>query len=647
MLQLRSVPALRRALAVAAVLTTAGACGGSDSGTGVKSAVTTVAVTVPAQITVASNAGALGLQVVATYDRSSGPAATLGTQTVTVAGGGSQNIAFKLDLATCLNDASRAGGSSATTCSVHLQLTLTAGGTAVDAQTVGPYPLTGGATLTVSPALNFVQVASVQVVPTTGTAGAAGARTTVGTALPLTARVLDAGGNQLAGRTVVWSSSDATVATVDPATGIVTPVKVGTATISAAVAGQTGTLAVTVYTANTVAITGVSGATGTGSITSNPAGLACRIVGGAPSGTSCTSRPFPSDSAVTLTAAPDAGNTFGGWGGDCSSAGTALTCTVTPAAASTVTVKFLSAHDRASTLSLTLSDPNGTGGGSAALSGAGVDTTTCTLTAGQSTTTCSRLVDYGATPTVNVTRANTSQSFSFTASPTNSSCTGASCSIPSMTAAQTVTVTFVPAVAVSLTTAASDTGGRGGGYVASSPAGAGGVISCHRIARLTLGQTCATQYPVGTQVTLTATADALSTFVGWSGTGVSCASSGATCVFTVGANGAAPVATFAASPTANGLTIAPTGAGLGSLTITTVVTSAACDRTQVNRADGGTCIAPWNPIYVPSTGIVITATPASGSRFSGWLGCPPGRASGNTCTVSRYGVSAVAAQFDP
>ena len=639
MLQLRTVLARRRPLAATALLVVAGACGGgsNDGSTGVKPAVTTVAVTVPAQIAVASNAGALGLQVVATYDRSSGAAGALGTQTVTVAGSGTQTVPFTIDLSTCLNDATRSGGSSSSTCSVHLQLTLLAGGSAVDAQSVGPYTLTGGTPLTVSPAVVFTQVASVQIVTPTGTV--ATARTVVGTPLQLTARVLDPSGNVLTGRAVTWSSNAATVATVDAASGLVTPVTVGTTVVSASVAGQTGTLPITVFTANTVAIAGVNGATGTGSVASNPAGLACRIVGGAPSGTSCTSRAFPSDSAVTLTATPDAGTTFGGWGGDCSTAGTNPTCTVTPSAARNATVQFLSAHDRASTLTLTLTDPSGTGGtASLSATGGAADGTVCTLAAGQTTVTCPRSVDFGATVTVTVTRANPStQTFTF-----SGDCSGSgTCTLPSVTANKTVGVAFAAAVSLTLNTVGN---GGGGGYVTSAPVGAAGAISCHQLGGITIGAACTTQYTAGTQITLTATPDAISTFVAWSG--VSCASSGATCVFTIGANGATPVATFAASSSGNGVTIAPTGAGLGGITITTTVTSVACDRNQANRADGGTCIAPWIPYQVPSSGEILTALPASGYHFTKWIGCPAVQSDG-TCKVPANGVSAVAAQFDP
>ena len=76
---------------------------------------------------------------------------------------------------------------------------------------------------------------------------------------------------------------------------------------------------------------------GNGSVASTPLGIACVITAGAP-GPHC-SAPFSTGTAVTLTADPSGGSTFGGWSGVCS--GTELTCAVTIAAASHATVRFV------------------------------------------------------------------------------------------------------------------------------------------------------------------------------------------------------------------------------------------------------------------------------------------------------------------
>lgn len=59
--------------------------------------------------------------------------------------------------------------------------------------------------------------------------------------------------------------------------------------------------------------------TGSGTITSNPTGINC--------GTTCSAN-FDPNTSVTLTATPDAGSTFGGWGGDCQSCGMGSQCTI-------------------------------------------------------------------------------------------------------------------------------------------------------------------------------------------------------------------------------------------------------------------------------------------------------------------------------
>jgi uncharacterized protein YjdB len=94
----------------------------------------------------------------------------------------------------------------------------------------------GTATITVT----NVPVASVTVSPAT-------ASVQVGLTVQLTASPRDASGNPLSGRVVTWTSSAPGVATVN-ASGRVTGVAAGSATITATSEGQSGTAAVTVTT---------------------------------------------------------------------------------------------------------------------------------------------------------------------------------------------------------------------------------------------------------------------------------------------------------------------------------------------------------------------------------------------------------------
>ncbi|KJU83032.1 secreted protein containing DUF1566, partial [Candidatus Magnetobacterium bavaricum] len=69
--------------------------------------------------------------------------------------------------------------------------------------------------------------------------------------------------------------------------------------------------------------------TGSGTVTSSPAGINC--------GSTCSAS-FATGTSVTLTATADSGSTFTGWSGDCS--GTTSTCTVTMSVAKGVTATF-------------------------------------------------------------------------------------------------------------------------------------------------------------------------------------------------------------------------------------------------------------------------------------------------------------------
>ncbi len=83
-----------------------------------------------------------------------------------------------------------------------------------------------------------VGVAQVDVMPMTATAQ-------LGQTVQLTAMPEDANGIPLSGRTITWASSNIAVATVN-ASGLVTSVAVGTATITATCEGKSGTATITV-----------------------------------------------------------------------------------------------------------------------------------------------------------------------------------------------------------------------------------------------------------------------------------------------------------------------------------------------------------------------------------------------------------------
>ena len=118
--------------------------------------------------------------------------------------------------------------------------------TAASAGNTSFQPASASTTVTVTV---VAAVATVQVTP-------AAATVLVGGTQQLTAAARDAKGAALTGRAVTWSTSDAAVAT-GSATGLVTAVGVGSATLTALVEGVEGTVAVTVVPLP-AALTGVT-----------------------------------------------------------------------------------------------------------------------------------------------------------------------------------------------------------------------------------------------------------------------------------------------------------------------------------------------------------------------------------------------------
>ena len=297
--------------------------------------------------------------------------------------------------------------------------------------------------------------------------------------------------------------------------------------------------------------------TGTGTVTSAPAGINC--------GATCAA-PFASGTQVTLTAAPTTGSTFTGWGAPCSGTGT---CVVTLTAATTVTATFTLSTTN---FALTVTEA-GTGTGTVMSTPAGIacqPTCIANLASGH-------VVALSATAAAGSTFAGWS----------GAGCSGtAGCSV-TMTAAQAVTATFTKsATNVALTVTET---GTGTGTVTSTPAG----IACQ--------PTCVANFASGQVVALTATAAAGSTFAGWTGAGCS-GTAGCSVTLTAATT---VTAMFNKSTTNFMLTVTEAGSGTGTVT---------------SAPAGIACQPMCSASFASGQVVALTATAAEGSTFAGWSG---------------------------
>ncbi|MCL4225096.1 MAG: hypothetical protein KJZ91_11580 [Myxococcales bacterium] len=184
-------------------------------------------------------------------------------------------------------------------------------------------------------------------------------------------------------------------------------------------------------------------------------------------------------------------------------------------------------------------------------------------------------------------------------------CSGTATCVVTVDAATTVTATF--ALRTNVLTVSSD--GTGGGTITSAPGG----IDC--------GATCTAAFAHGTTVTLTATPNGQSMFTGWTG---ACTGSGP-CTVTMDM-ARAVTATFTLQ--SHGLTVVKAGNGAG--TVTSSPAGISC---------GTDCSEPYNA----GTVVTLTATPSTGSVFSGWSG--GGCTGTGTCAVTITAAISVTATF--
>ena len=364
-----------------------------------------------------------------------------------------------------------------------------------------------------------------------------------------------------------------------------------------------------IFTIRQHALTVEAAGSGSGTITSSPTGISCIASSGAESGT-CVA-PFDHPTEVTLTPTPNSEtSTFAGWSGACQGTGA---CVVTMTEARTATATF-ALLQRNLTVSMT-----GGGTGTVTSSPAGI---ACSMTSGQTTGTCTTTFTHGAS--VELTAApGTDMTFLGW----EGACTGTATCTVTMDQARSVTARISPPSPASYALTITMSGnGRGYVNVCGSYTGPEPV-------------TCVREYAAGTVVELFAYTDYFygSVTLGnpW------CFGGGlkeATCRVVMDGPKSVP-ATFKVAS----MSVAVLGDGTGSGTITSEPGGINCTITAGQAS--GTCQAD----VIRTTGysrVLLRATPAAGSLFSGFTGCTP--ESELSCSLQQWGGSAsVTAAFNP
>lgn len=319
---------------------------------------------------------------------------------------------------------------------------------------------------------------------------------------------------------------------------------------------------------------------GAGNVISDLAGISC--------GATC-SADYPYDTEIILTATPDTGSDFTGWGGPCSGTGP---CTVTMNQVQNVSAIF-TLEKRGLYI-----EREGPGDGAILSDPAGIN---CSATSNQ----CEIQADYGTTYTVTATPDNNSTFVEW-----DDECdmsTSVSCTMIMNQDRGPRAVFALKKRDLTITTGSA--GGQAGGTVGRNPAGSDCGAGCF-------------SYDHGTSVTVTATPDSKSEFDHWAGF---CTGDAVACTLGMDQDKQAE-AVFRLQKRNLDLALAGNGGG----TVTSDPAGLGC---------GSICSASFDI----DSEVTLTAEPDAGSGFAGWTGACAG--TGPTCSVTMDEAKNVEATF--
>ena len=345
-----------------------------------------------------------------------------------------------------------------------------------------------------------------------------------------------------------------------------------------------------------------SGATGSGVISSVPAGISCVISGSASNGT-CSAL-FPFNTVVTLQQSSTGAAVFDAWAGAC----TTDPCQIAMSQAHIALVIF-------KIQGLTISG-GGSGTGTVTSSPTGIS---CVITNGMVGGTCSSTFPPNTLVTLTSTPSGTNSFSGYTGA-----CNGFTCSLTMVTGAMAaVTAQFAAPPALTLTAVS---GSEGGGTITSAPLG----IACSLTFRAVNGS-CVQAYALNTSVTLTQTPSAGSVFVNWLG---ACSGGASTCTVSLTQSRLVQALYRLAVP---GSVTVSSGTGTGSGSVSSSPGGLACS--IANGVKEGICRA----LFPIGSTLSLIPRAGSGSTFTGFSGS----CSGMTCvlTVPENGDIFVTANF--